>query len=300
MGLLPHDGDTLIPSVNREIKDGVFRLLFDDPTNAAELYYALTGIKCSPDEIEIITINTNISGKLKNDLAFIARDKVMVIGEHQSTRNDNMPVRFLMYVGQLYEVLFRGKGRDERKLLYSPKLYKIPTPEFVVFYNGIADRPEKEILKLSDAFKEAEDKDLGSYLELKVPVYNINMGRDTDLFNKSEKLRHYAEFIAKLREFQKVYEDYNQAAKEAVSYCVEHGILEEFLRKHGGVVVSILFTEYDEGVAKQVYAEDYAEDRIEEKMIKLALQMLQDGEPIEKIVKYTELSKEEILKIQVQ
>jgi len=42
-------------SVNRQIKDGVFRLIFGNTENAAELYYALTGTKCSPHEIKIIT-----------------------------------------------------------------------------------------------------------------------------------------------------------------------------------------------------------------------------------------------------
>ena len=45
-----------IASVNRQIKDGIFRLLFDNQENAAELYHALSGDKCNPDEILIITI----------------------------------------------------------------------------------------------------------------------------------------------------------------------------------------------------------------------------------------------------
>lgn len=33
---------TLTSSANRQIKDGVFKLLFEKPENAAELYYAIT------------------------------------------------------------------------------------------------------------------------------------------------------------------------------------------------------------------------------------------------------------------
>ena len=97
------DTGTDSPSVNREIKDGVFKLLFEIPENAAELYSALKGAPCSPDEIQIITITTIISGKLKNDLAFVVRSRAMVLGEHMSSPYDNMPIRFLMYLGQLYE-----------------------------------------------------------------------------------------------------------------------------------------------------------------------------------------------------
>ena len=92
-------------SVNRQIKDGVFRLLFDNPENAAELYYALSGEQCSPDEVLIITITTTISGELKNDLAFVVRGKIMIVGEHMASPYANMPVRLLMYTGLLYESL---------------------------------------------------------------------------------------------------------------------------------------------------------------------------------------------------
>ena len=115
------------------------------------MYYALTGVKCSPNEIQIITIATVISGKLKNDLAFVVRGKVMVVGEHMSSPYANMPIRLLMYIGQLYEKWIKMKGDEQ--FLYRSKLLKIPTPEFVVFYNGMAEKPEKEILRLSSAFE---------------------------------------------------------------------------------------------------------------------------------------------------
>ena len=154
------------PSVNREIKDGVFKLLFETPENAAELYSALKGVTYSPDEIQIITITTIISGQLKNDLAFVVRGRAMVLGEHMSSPYANMPIRFLMYLGQLYEKWIKMKG--EEKYLYGSKLYKIPTPEFVVFYNGKDARPEKETLHLSSAFETVTDTNprLKSYLPI--------------------------------------------------------------------------------------------------------------------------------------
>ena len=146
----------------------------------------------------------------------------MFIGEHQSSPYANMPVRFLMYTGQLYEKWIKMKG--EEKFLYSSKLYKIPTPEFVVFYNGTDSMPEKEVLRLSSAYEDTEDRNLGS-LELEVPVYNINKGMNTELFSKSSKLSQYSEFVSKLREFSKLYDEYAQAVKETVDYCLENGIL---------------------------------------------------------------------------
>ena len=274
-------------SANREIKDGLFRLLFDNPKNAAELYSALKNVKCSPEEIHIITITTVISGQLKNDLAFVVRGRAMVLGEHMSSPYANMPVRFLMYLGQLYEKWIKMKG--EEKYLYGSNLYKIPTPEFVVFYNGTATKPEKEILRLSDAFEVETNTELGS-LKLEVPVYNINKGMNVELFKKSPKLKQYAEFIAKVREFNEQYNDYALAVKEAANYCIENDILSNFLREQGGRIVSILTAEFDLDAAKRVYAEE----RVEDKLIEIAQNMIVDGDSTEKIMRCTGLSREEV------
>lgn len=273
-------------SVNREIKDGVFRLLFDDPEKAAELYFALSGDKCSPNEIMIITITTAISGELKNDLAFVVQGKVMVVGEHMSSPYENMPLRLLMYIGLLYEKWIKMRG--EEKFIYGSSLYKIPTPAFVVFYNGTAKRPEKELLNLSSAFENPIDENLG-HLELKVPVYNINKGMNEELFNKSPHLRQYADFIAKLREFTKQYNDYSQAVKEAVTHCIDNDILSEFLRKEGGKIVSILST-YDPEVAVRVRTEERLED--------VVIEMLKMGLSKEQAARATKLSMEDILRIE--
>jgi hypothetical protein len=193
-----------------------------------------------------------------------------------------------MYIGILYEKWIKMKG--EEKFIYGSALYKIPTPAFVVFYNGTATKPEKEILRLSSAYENTGDKGFGA-LELEVPVYNINKGMNEELFNKSPHLKQYAEFIAKLREFTKQYDDYSQAVQEAVSHCIDNDILSEFLRKEGGKIVSILST-YDPEVARRVYGEELMED--------VAIGMLRDGDSIEKITRITKLSSETIKELQSQ
>jgi predicted transposase/invertase (TIGR01784 family) len=274
-------------TANREIKDGIFKLLFEKPANAAELYYALTGIECQPDEIQIITLSTIVSGRLKNDLAFVVKGRAMVIGEHQSTPNENMPLRMLMYLGQLCDKWIKMKG--EERFLYRTNLYKIPTPEFAVFYNGTEDRPEREILNLSKAFEYPQNKEFG-YLELKVPVYNINKGMSQELTSKSNHLREYTEFIAKLREYQKIYEDFETAVKETVNYCIANGILAEFLRENGGRIMSVLATEYNQEAHVRVL--------LEEKYLEIAKTMLLKGYPVSSISEIVGLSESEILLLQ--
>ena len=286
-GIIDMNNDISI-SANRELKDGVFKLLFDNQENAAELYYALTGKECSPEEVQIFTLSTVISGKRQNDLAFVVRDEALVVGEHMSTPSTNMPARFLIYVGQLYDKWITGN--DGGALIYGSSLYQIPTPELVVFYNGIASRPEKEILKLSTAFKKQADTSIFGSVEVEVPVYNINKGMGSGLFSKSEKLKHYSEFIAKIRELQTIYNDYTEAVGKAVEYCINNGILAEFLKKKRGVIVSILNMEYTEEVAVRVARND----GIKEGLIEAAKNMLKRNRPIDEIMEVTSLTRNEV------
>ena len=57
--------------------------------------------------------------------------------EHQASLNPNMPLRDLLYIARQYEKYVK------RKSLYADRLLKIPTPNFVVFYNG-TDAPAGE------------------------------------------------------------------------------------------------------------------------------------------------------------
>ena len=82
----------------------------------------------------------------KNDISFEVNGQVLVLGEHQSTVNPNIPLRCLLYVGRAYEQLIDKKAR------YRTTLVRIPTPEFYTFYNGQKDQPLEQELKLSDAF----------------------------------------------------------------------------------------------------------------------------------------------------
>ena len=100
----------------------------------------------------------------QNDISFLIREKIFVLGEHQSTINENMPLRFLLYIGRLYETLLAVEDR------YKEKRIPLPAPEFYVFYNGEKKYPAYKLLKLSDSFlvKGRPTFDL----EVTVHVYN--------------------------------------------------------------------------------------------------------------------------------
>jgi hypothetical protein len=138
--------------------------------------------------------------------------------------------------------------------LYKEHKIKIPTPEFVVLYNGEKEMADFKEMKLSDSFELSQDF---PNLDLVVKVYNINKGRNAEMAAKSSSLSGYEEFIAAVRENHKSM-SLKEAIRVAIRSCVGSNILVEFLTEHGSEVENMLFHEwnwdealevrYDEGV----------------------------------------------------
>lgn len=162
--------------VKHTYKDGVFRRLFNDKEKILELYNALTGENYPPDtDVKIVTLDNAVFGDMKDDLSFMIEDRFIILTEHQSTINPNMPVRELCYIAKQLEKLVFSKA------IYSKRLIKLPTPEFYVFYNGAEDFPVCREQKLSDAFAVKCDK---ISLELKVKVINVNYDKGAEILSR--------------------------------------------------------------------------------------------------------------------
>ncbi|MDR0517316.1 MAG: hypothetical protein LBH25_09770, partial [Fibromonadaceae bacterium] len=81
-------------------------------------------------------------------------------------------------------------------------------------------------------------------LELTVRVLNINKGHNPKLEQKSKSLAGYSEFVAKVREFQSQGCSLEDSVKDAVVYCINKGILRDYLRQNSSEVVNMLYTEW--------------------------------------------------------
>lgn len=210
---------------NREYKSDVFSMLMQVPEYALDVYNALNGSNYNdPSLVEMKTLDKCISLTIRNDAAFII-DMNLSIYEHQSSYNPNIPLRILIYLADILKPII--KQRD----IYSRKKITIPTPNFVVFYNGIEERPRKEIQRLSDLYNHGEEISL----ELMCTVYNINPGHNDDIRKKSEVLDGYTVFVEKVREYL-VMED-EEAVSHAVDYCIENGVLVDFFTENREEVV---------------------------------------------------------------
>lgn len=234
---------------NRKYKDSLFRMIFREKENLLSLYNAVNHTDyTNADDLEVVTLENAIYMNIKNDMAFLMCDFLNMY-EHQSTQNPNMPLRDLFYIACEYEKLV------DEKSLYRTKAIKIPTPRFIVFYNGTEEAPENQILKLSDLYSIPQEM---PELELKVQMLNINYGHNRELMEQCKVLKDYSIYVSKLRAYAA-----GMPLEDAVEYtikeCIEKGILDTFLKKYRREAVRMSIFEYDEEAVMKMLQEDARE-----------------------------------------
>ena len=241
--------------VNRQHKDRLFRMIFSEPERALELYNALRGTDYdNAGTLEVVTLEDAIWLSMKNDVAVLVDDELMLF-EHQSTPNPNMPLRGLLYFAHAYEGLLAAEGRE----IFGPARVEIAAPSYYVFYNGIDERPDEYEMRLSDSFSRSAPG-----YEWTARVRNVNVGRSPDLMRASSWLSGYAEFVGAIRKRTAAGVPFGDAVKSAVDGCIERGIMESFLRKHRAEVFDVLLTEYDEELHERNVAEYWLEQGLEQ------------------------------------
>lgn len=227
--------------VNRQAKDRLFRFLFEKDREALlQLYNTLNGTEYQDASLlQVVTIESAVYMVMKNDLAFVLAGTLNLY-EHQSTYNPNMPLRFLIYLAQEYQMLIE----EAQESLYGSKRIMLPTPQCVVFYNGEREILEEEIIRLSDSFENRE-QGIQAGEELTVRMLNINHGHNRELMEKCQVLREYAIFVELSREYLAGGKKPKAALEAAIEDCIEQDILAGFLRKYRAEVLGMLLEEFD-------------------------------------------------------
>ena len=244
-------------SINRTYKDRLFKIIFEDKKELLSLYNALTGKNYqNPDELEINTIDDVIYMHLKNDMSFILDDWQNLF-EQQSTFNPNQPLRGFFYFADLYKVKYFGKK------IYSTRLLKIPTPQYIVFYNGTTNMPDKKELRLSDAFQQPTTQ---PDIEVVAHMLNINYGHNKELMERCRKLKEYAQFIDIIRHYLRENKQWSneQAISKAIDDCIKNNILRDILQKERLRVMASILSEFDEVGYKEMIRQEAYEDAYEE------------------------------------
>ncbi len=239
----------------RDYKSRLFTMLFSDKERCLELYNAVNGTDYDdPEALTINTLENAVYMGMKNDLSFVIDSRISLY-EHQSTRNPNLPLRFLFYISDLYSSMV------DNSEIYSSKLIRIPAPRFVIFYNGKAEAAERDSLMLSDAY-EVHDEE--PQLELKAMLINLNRGENEELKAASKTLAGYSEFVARIREYTAQRIPVENAVDRTVDECIKEGILEDFLKKNKSEVMKMSIYEYDEERIREVLRRDAIEEGLEE------------------------------------
>ena len=241
---------------NREYKSDVFSMLMENKSYALEVYNALNHSDYkNPEEVEIIRLERGISLSIRNDASFLI-DMNMSFYEHQSTYNPNMPLRSMIYYVNALEDWLRRKNLD----LFSRKRIQIPTPHFVVFYNGTEKRPEYEEMRLSEAFCHKTDE---PGIEVRCRVYNINPDNNRPLKERSAVLEGYTYFVEKVRTYRKGNMGLEEAVDRAIEDCIKNHVLEDFFRNRKDEVKKMTHLDYTWEKREQMIRKEEFEEGME-------------------------------------
>lgn len=265
--------------ISREVKDRMFRFLFkEDKEGLLLLYNALNGTAYTDaSDLEIVTIENAVYVVMKNDMAFIMAD-VLSMYEHQSTISGNLPVRFLIYLTEEYQMYI--ERTDES--IYGRRQIELPVPKCVAFYNGEDEMPDMQELRLSDSFLGERDT---ADVELRVQVYNINYGHNKELMRQCPTLEAYAKFTAVCRKYLAQRMDRQEAYSSAVEYCIEHDILREFLQKNKAEVIGMLLEEFDAEKYERTIRNEGMLDGMIEAILAILMELGQVPQRVVKIIK---------------
>ena len=268
-------------NANVQYRDSVFRDYFNTPERLLSLCNAVLGTEYrNAGKLQINTLEGIFFDNQKNDISCTLEDNFLVLIEHQTSVNNNMPFRCLSYVAELLNNLVEDKDK-----LYHKALIRFPRPKFFVLYDGDAKEPIQKEMRLSDAFSGD-----GSTLELVVTALNINFGLEQPLLEKCQYLREYSTLVGKVKEGLRAGLTRKAAISRAVKYCLDNGLMKGYLEEKSQEVFNMLALQWEQDKAIRASYEDGRDDGIES----VALNLLNMGLTVEKIQEATKLSVERI------
>ena len=239
---------------NRKHKDSLFVDYFskdrDWKQHFLSLYNALhdTNLQVENTSLERVNLEQVLYMDYYNDIAVMVNGQFILMIEHQSTINPNMPLRLLEYVSRIYGNMVESKAK------FSDRLIPLAKPEFIVFYTGKEEIPAETYLYLSDAFKLNCESNIGLTLELKVKVCKISSEEPSPVVQHCPDLKEYAQFLRLIDEAKACGREAPLAW--AIREAVRCNLMKDYLERKGGEVLSILTAEYSFDAAMAVKQEE--------------------------------------------
>lgn len=230
---------------NRKYQDSVFVHLFTHNLEKLLTLCKALDPSITSEDIELIKLENTLYTGVKNDISCKVDNRLIFLMEHQSTINENMPLRCLEYIGRIFENILEMRDR------YARLLIKIPTPEFYVFYTGNESMSAVQELKLSDAFIQKVE---APQLELIVKVINLNSKENEGFLESCPILKEYARFVSVVKDFK--LKQGKKGYDMAIRYCIKNNILKDYIINNAKEVEGMLVAEYDYNLDLQVQREE--------------------------------------------
>lgn len=270
-------------------RDSIFRYIFSEKHNFIQLYKSITGKTLKEEEVDPYDLESIVIRDLRNDISFKTKDnRFIIMIEHQSTLNENMPLRCLLYYANIIRKYLEENDKL-KNLIYQAKAIKIPIPEFYVVYNGRKGLDEEKMdLKVNFDGEESE------FLRVKTNIININYDSlDKSIYNHSKIIYGYSYFIYRINENRKIENNLQEAIEIAKREALERGYLVEYLnRKEFITMITKILTIEDrlEFMKKEGIEQGIKQGIIKEKE-ETAKNLLVTGMDIDFIIKITGLEK---------
>lgn len=240
-------------------KDRLFRAIFGKEENkhfTLSLYNGINGTNYTDVKaLELITIENVIYMSIKNDLSFLIDDQLSLY-EQQSTYNPNMAIRGFMYYAQLYQMII-SKCKTS---IYSSRLIKLPSPCFIVFYNGSDKKlDDKTYLRLSGSFIKPQK---GNFYEWTATMLNINEGHNQKLLSNCKPLNDYATYINRIKHNIQKGIKKELAINEALDYAIKCNMLDGYFEQKKMEVLGMSLTEFDQQEYDKMIRKEAWEDGV--------------------------------------
>ncbi len=272
---------------NREYKDQLFCKVFESDEDLLDLYNALNGTDYkNVEDLEVNSLEDVIFLGMRNDKSFLING-TMNLYEHNSTLCPTLPLRGLLYFSRLYE----SYVETQKIRIYGRTLIQLPTPQFIVFYNGTAKAEDRMTLQLSDAYIQ---KDMEPALECRAVLLNINYGHNQKLMEKCRRLEEYSILVSNVRKYLAEGKTLDRAVEEAVDECIESNILRDILVKNRAEVIGMILTSFDQEEYEQTIRDESYQEGAENLLRMQIRKKLEKGKAVEMIAEELEMPVERI------
>ena len=226
--------------VNRQAKNSVFLNLFMRKEYQLQLYKELfpQDTTITEDDLEMITMDNVLTIHPYNDLCLLARGKLIILAEEQSTWSVNIIFRLADY----YFDSAMGYLEIRKADLHSSVKVDVPDVEAFVIYTG-KKKVEKDVLSLNQEFFGGDP----NKPEFKARIIHGEY--------KGGIIEEYMDFCRIWDDNvlkAKTPEEKQKAVTKAVDLCIQKGCLVRYLEEHRPEVEKIMMRMFSPEYVKMV------------------------------------------------